>query len=102
VLLLNTSLTVEAGQAGSHSNLGWMTFTDTAISRLSQKRDGVVFMLWGGHAQKKAQHIGADKHLVLKAPHPSPLSAYRGFLGCRHFSKANEYLAARGYEPILW
>ena len=102
VLLLNTALTVEDGKAGSHSKIGWSQFTDRAIEGLSAAREGVVFMLWGGHAQKKASLIDAGKHLVLAGPHPSPLSAYRGFFGCKHFSKANAYLEASGRTPIIW
>lgn len=102
VLLLNTSLTVEDGKAGSHSKLGWMRFTDRAIAALSEAREGVVFVLWGGHAQKKAGLIDTSKHLVLAGPHPSPLSAYRGFFGCKHFSEANAYLEASGRTPIVW
>lgn len=102
VLLLNTSLTVEAGQPMSHANLGWERFTDRIIKELNERREGIVFMLWGSHAQKKGAAIDQTRHLVLKAPHPSPLSAHRGFLGCRHFSKANEYLVAHGDTPIAW
>ena len=102
VLLLNTALTVEDGKAGSHSKLGWTRFTDRAIAALSDGREGLCFFLWGGHAQKKAGLIDADKHLVLAGPHPSPLSAYRGFFGCKHFSKANAYLGAGGRDPIIW
>lgn len=102
VLLLNTSLSVEARKAGSHSKLGWAQLTDAAIAELSRQRDDLVFMLWGGHAQKKAALIDAEKHLVLSGPHPSPLSAYRGFFGCRHFSRANAYLAQAGLSPIEW
>ena len=102
VLLLNTSLTVEDGKAGSHSKLGWARFTDRAIAALSDGREGLCFFLWGGHAQKKAGLIDAGKHLVLAGPHPSPLSAYRGFFGCKHFSKANAYLDASGRDPIIW
>ena len=102
VLLLNTTLTVESGQPMSHANLGWERFTDRIIKELNDRRDGIVFMLWGSHAQKKGAAIDPTRHLILKAPHPSPLSAHRGFLGCRHFSKANEYLIARGLAPIIW
>ncbi|MBY5993446.1 uracil-DNA glycosylase [Ferrimonas balearica] len=102
VLLLNTVLTVNAGQAHSHATLGWETFTDTVIERLNAERDGLVFLLWGSHAQKKGRHIDTERHLVLKAPHPSPLSAHRGFLGCRHFSQANARLAELGLAPIDW
>ncbi len=102
VLLLNASLTVEAHKAGSHQNKGWETFTDAAIEVLARQREGIVFMLWGSYARRKAAMIPRDKHLVLEAPHPSPLSASRGFLGCRHFSKANYYLKQKGLEPIQW
>ena len=102
VLLLNTSLTVEAGQPMSHANLGWERFTDRVIRELNQKREGIVFMLWGSHAQKKGAVINPSRHLVLKSPHPSPLSAHRGFFGCKHFSRANEYLKSRGVAPIDW
>lgn len=102
VLLLNTVLTVEAGQAHSHANLGWETFTDRVISALNEKRDGIVFLLWGSHAQKKGSIIDTQRHYVLKSPHPSPLSAHRGFMGCRHFSKANQLLEQQGLAPIDW
>lgn len=102
VLLLNTVLTVRAHQAHSHANLGWETFTDRVIAGLNEKREHLVFMLWGSHAQKKGAMIDRSRHLVLAAPHPSPLSAYRGFFGCRHFSQANAYLAAHGIAPIDW
>lgn len=102
VLLLNTTLTVQEGQPLSHANLGWERFTDRVIKELNERRDGIVFMLWGSHAQKKGAAIDTTRHLVLKAPHPSPLSAHRGFLGCRHFSKANEFLSAHGGTPINW
>jgi len=102
VLLLNATLTVERGQAGAHQGRGWETFTDRVISELNQAREGLVFMLWGSYAQKKGASIDRDRHLVLKAPHPSPLSAHRGFLGCRHFSKANTWLEKRGQAPINW
>lgn len=102
VLLLNSVLTVEAGRAASHQGRGWETFTDKAISLLNDKRDHIVFMLWGAYAQRKGAVIDEGRHLVLKAPHPSPLSAHRGFLGCRHFSKANEYLLGHGLDPIDW
>jgi uracil-DNA glycosylase len=93
---------VRANQAGSHQNQGWETFTDEVIRIISSRRDHVVFMLWGAYAQKKAGLIDASRHLVLKAPHPSPLSAHRGFLGCRHFSQANNYLTNKGIAPIVW
>lgn len=102
VLLLNTVLTVRAHQAHSHANWGWETFTDRVIEQLNQHRTGLVFMLWGSHAQKKGAMIDRSRHLVLTAPHPSPLSAYRGFLGCRHFSRANQYLRERGEREIDW
>jgi uracil-DNA glycosylase len=102
VLLLNATLTVEQGCAGSHQNRGWEQFTDTAIAQLNAEREGLVFMLWGAYAQKKGRVIDASKHLVLTAPHPSPLSAHRGFIGCGHFSKANAYLQAQGKAPIDW
>jgi uracil-DNA glycosylase len=102
VLLLNSVLTVEEGRAASHQGKGWEVFTDKAVSELNERREGIVFMLWGSYAQKKGAVIDDKKHLVLKAPHPSPLSAYRGFLGCGHFSLANAYLAQRGQEPIDW
>lgn len=102
VLLLNATLTVQAGQAGSHQNKGWEKFTDAAIDRLNRQRDGLVFMLWGSYAQKKGRIIDRNRHLVLEAPHPSPLSAHRGFFGCGHFARANEYLIEQGKEPIDW
>jgi len=102
VLLLNATLTVEQGNAGAHQGKGWEIFTDAAIHALNEQRRSLVFMLWGSHAQKKGAFIDGRKHLVLKAPHPSPLSAHRGFLGCRHFSKANAYLAQHGIAPIDW
>ncbi len=102
VLLLNATLTVRAHEAGSHQNKGWEQFTDAAISALSEQRENVVFMLWGSYAQKKGSIIDRSKHLVLEAPHPSPLSAYRGFLGCRHFSRANTYLKDEGKKEINW
>jgi len=102
VLLLNATLTVEAGKAGSHQRRGWEQFTDKIIDLLNRESEGVVFMLWGSYAQKKGEMIDRKKHLVLTAPHPSPLSAHRGFFGCRHFSKANEFLAKQGKTPIDW
>lgn len=102
VLLLNATLTVEQGRAGSHQNQGWEQFTDAAIAHLNREREGLVFMLWGSYAQKKGSIIDRRRHLVLTAPHPSPLSAHRGFIGCGHFSRAIEYLAARGQAPIDW
>lgn len=102
VLLLNATLTVEDGKAGSHQNRGWEQFTDRVIHLLNDQRDNLVFLLWGSFAQKKASFIDRKKHLVLEAPHPSPLSAHRGFLGCKHFSKTNEYLKSKGHAPIEW
>ncbi len=102
VLLLNSVLTVEARKPGSHQNKGWETFTDKIIEMINEKHEGVVFMLWGAYAQKKGRHINHEKHCVLESVHPSPLSAYRGFLGCQHFSKANKYLTRIGKEPIKW
>lgn len=102
VLLLNATLTVRAHQAGSHQRHGWETFTDAAIQALSQQRSGLVFLLWGSYAIAKKSLIDSTKHCVLTAPHPSPLSAYRGFFGCRHFSQANSYLVAQGQHPIDW
>ncbi|WP_373817805.1 uracil-DNA glycosylase [Glaesserella sp.] len=102
VLMLNTVLTVEQGKAHSHANIGWETFTDKVIHQLNQHRENIVFLLWGSHAQKKGQFIDRRRHCVLTAPHPSPLSAHRGFLGCRHFSKANEYLRSQGIGEIHW
>lgn len=102
VLLLNTVLTVRAHRAHSHADLGWETFTDRVVAQINAGRENVVFMLWGSHAQKKGTMIDRSRHLVLSAPHPSPLSAYRGFFGCRHFSRANAYLAAHGITPIDW
>lgn len=102
VLLLNTVLTVEAGQAHSHRHLGWEQFTDKVIQQINDHKQGVIFMLWGSHAQKKGQVINPQKHTVLKAPHPSPLSAHKGFFGCGHFSTANRLLAERGDTQINW
>lgn len=102
VLLLNTVLTVERGNAHSHAGKGWERFTDKVISMLNEKRDGLVFLLWGSHAQKKGELIDPTRHYLLKAPHPSPLSAHRGFLGCKHFSKANTILNKLGITPIDW
>ena len=102
VLLLNATLTVEAGKAGSHQGKGWETFTDAAIKALSDRREGLVFMLWGSYAQQKGRVIDRSKHLVLESSHPSPLSVYRGFDGCGHFKTANQYLQSRGQEPIDW
>jgi len=102
VLLLNATLSVRAGAPQSHANLGWERFTDRVIQAVNEQRDHVVFMLWGSSAQKKGAMIDRRRHCVLTAPHPSPLSAYRGFLGCRHFSKANEYLRNNGAQEIDW
>lgn len=102
VLLLNATLTVEAHQPGSHQKLGWERFTDSLIQSISAEHEGVVFMLWGSYAHKKATLIDAQKHLVLKAVHPSPLSVYRGFYGSKHFSQANAYLMAQGKGTINW
>ena len=102
VLLLNTVLSVQAGQAGSHATWGWEIFSDAAIHTLARQREGLVFMLWGAHAQKKGALIDRQRHLVLQAPHPSPLSAHRGFFGCHHFSLANAYLQQQGLSPIDW
>lgn len=102
VLLLNATLTVRAHRPASHAGHGWEEFTDEAVRRLNADRDGLVFMLWGAHAARKGAFIDRSRHLVLTAPHPSPLSAYRGFFGCKHFSQANAWLAAHGQTPIEW
>jgi uracil-DNA glycosylase len=102
VLLLNATLTVRENAAGSHQNKGWEQFTDAAIHALSREREGVVFMLWGSYARRKGAGIDRRKHLVLECAHPSPLSAHNGFFGCKHFSKANDYLIAHGQTPIDW
>lgn len=102
VLLLNATLTVAAHRAGSHQGRGWETFTDAVIAKLSAERSGIVFMLWGSYAQRKGASIDRSRHLVLSSPHPSPLSAYRGFFGNHHFSLANDYLRANGQTPIDW
>lgn len=102
VLLLNATLTVRARTPGSHQGKGWEEFTDAAISRLSANRENIVFLLWGAYAQKKGSIIDNEKHLVLKAAHPSPFAAHKGFFGCRHFSKTNEYLSENGLSPIDW
>ena len=102
VFLLNSVLTVERGNAGAHQGKGWEQLTDRVVSLLSDERDGLVFMLWGSYAQRKGQMIDRDRHLVLTAPHPSPLSAHRGFFGCRHFSRANEWLERNGSTGIEW
>lgn len=102
VLLLNATLTVRASQAGSHQKRGWEEFTDAAIRQLSTMRENIVFILWGSYAQKKGAFIDRNRHLVLTSPHPSPLSAYQGFFGNHHFSRANEYLKEHGQKPIIW
>lgn len=102
VLLINAILTVQAHQAGSHQGKGWEQFTDAVIRHLNDERENVVFMLWGSYAQKKGAFIDRTRHCVLKAPHPSPLSADRGFFGCKHFSKANAYLRSKGLTEIEW
>ena len=102
VLLINATLTVRQASAGSHQGKGWEEFTDTVIREINDKLIHVVFMLWGAYAKKKGDFINREKHLILTAPHPSPLSAHRGFMGCGHFLKANEYLNKHGYSPIDW
>lgn len=102
VLLLNATLTVKASAPGSHQNRGWEIFTDAVIKKISDEKEGVVFLLWGAYAQKKGEIIDRSKHLVLMSPHPSPFSADRGFFGCKHFSKANAYLKSKGKEEIDW
>jgi uracil-DNA glycosylase len=102
VLLLNATLTVREGAAGSHQGKGWEQFTDSVIDLLSKNRNDLVFMLWGSYAQKKGATIDQNKHMVMKSPHPSPLSAHRGFFGNKHFSRANEYLVLNGKSPIVW
>lgn len=102
VLLLNATLTVRAGQPGAHQGLGWETFTNAIIRKISEEKEQVVFLLWGKYAQAKESLIDTSKHLVLKAPHPSPFSAYSGFFGCKHFSKTNKYLEAHDLESISW
>ncbi|MCC6073604.1 uracil-DNA glycosylase [Pseudomonas sp. GCM10022188] len=102
VLLLNTSLTVEQGKAGSHAGAGWQQFTDRVIEVVSQQRPHVVFLLWGAHAQSKERLIDPTKHLILRSPHPSPLSAHRGFIGNGHFSRTNRFLEQHGLAPIDW
>ncbi|MGJ0481827.1 uracil-DNA glycosylase [Pantoea agglomerans] len=102
VMLLNTVLTVEAGKAHSHARFGWETFTDNVIAAINQHCEGVIFLLWGSHAQKKGSIIDRQRHHVLQAPHPSPLSAHRGFFGSKHFSTTNELLSAAGKKPVDW
>ena len=102
VLLLNATLTVRASQAGSHQGKGWEEFTDAVIKTISEKAENVVFILWGSYAIKKKSLINASKHCILTSPHPSPLSSYRGFFGCKHFSQTNTYLTSKGKTPIEW
>lgn len=102
VLLLNATLTVEAHRAASHQGKGWETFTDAVIHKLAEEREHLVFILWGAYAQRKGEFIDRSRHLVLQSPHPSPLSAHRGFFGNHHFSKTNQYLVEHGIEPIQW
>ena len=102
VLLLNSTLTVRLNEANSHSKIGWQIFTDKIISEVSSKKENIVFILWGAHAQNKLSLIDKNKHLVLQSAHPSPLSASRGFFGCKHFSKTNKYLINKNIEPINW
>lgn len=102
VLLLNATLTVQAHMAGSHQKKGWESFTDAAIHKLAEKRENIVFILWGAYAQKKASFIDPNKHLILKSVHPSPLSAHNGFFGNDHFSKTNDFLTQKGIKPIEW
>ena len=102
VLLLNATLTVAAGNAGSHQGKGWEMFTDAVVAKLAEQREHLVFLLWGSYARRKGAFINRQRHLVLEAPHPSPLSAFRGFIGCGHFKQANDYLAAHGQSPIVW
>ena len=102
VLLLNAVLTVREHEAASHAGRGWETFTDAVVRAVAERKEGVVYMLWGSYAQRKGAIADPSRNLILKAVHPSPLSAYRGFLGCRHFSQANAYLESLGKEPILW
>jgi uracil-DNA glycosylase len=100
--MLNSVLTAEDGVVGAHQNQGWESVTDAVIQTISREREGVVFLLWGAYAQKKEELIDSKRHCILKAPHPSPLAAHRGFWGCKHFSKANDYLLASGQTPISW
>ena len=102
VLLLNAVLTVEQGRAGSHQGRGWENFTDAIVRVLNEQRSNLVFLLWGSYAQKKGTAVDRQRHCVLTAPHPSPLSAHRGFFGCNHFAQANDYLASSGSQPIDW
>lgn len=102
VLLLNAVLTVKAHQAASHAGKGWEQFTDAVVRIINERKEGLVYMLWGSYAQRKGQMANPAHNLILKSVHPSPLSVYRGFFGCKHFSQANEYLVSRGQEPIIW
>ncbi len=102
VLLLNATLTVRANQPNSHSGIGWQRFTDAVIQQINEKKNNIVFILWGNFAKEKGNHIDENKHLVLRSPHPSPFSADKGFFGSKHFSKTNEYLSVHGIEPIDW
>jgi uracil-DNA glycosylase len=102
VLLLNSVLTVRAHEAASHAGRGWERFTDAVVREIAARREGVVYMLWGSYAQRKGAIADPARNCILKAVHPSPLSAYRGFFGCRHFSQANNYLVTHGKEPIVW
>ncbi|MBR6815583.1 MAG: uracil-DNA glycosylase [Alistipes sp.] len=102
VLLLNAVLTVRAHQAASHAGRGWEQFTDAVVRTIAERKEGVVYMLWGNYAQRKGQIADPERNLILKSVHPSPLSVYRGFFGCKHFSKANDYLIKLGKEPIVW
>ncbi|MCF6366042.1 MAG: uracil-DNA glycosylase [Bacteroidales bacterium] len=102
VLMLNATLTVRAGNAGSHQNKGWEIFTDAVIKKISKEKENLVFLLWGAYAQKKGQVIDTDKHYILKSPHPSPFSAHTGFLGNKHFSKTNAFLKSKGIYEINW
>ena len=102
VLLLNTVLTVRAHQANSHQGRGWEQFTDAVVKAISERKEGIVYLLWGSYAQRKGAIVDPTRNLILKCPHPSPFSANNGFFGCRHFSKANEYLAGHGKEPVRW
>ncbi len=102
VLLLNSILTVSPESPGSHKNIGWEEYTDSIIEKLNDQKENLVFMLWGAYAQKKDKLLNSKEHLILKAPHPSPLSAYRGFIGCKHFSKCNQYLKEKNIDVIKW
>jgi uracil-DNA glycosylase len=102
MLLLNATLTVRANQAGSHQNKGWEIFTDAVIRQISDRKEGIVFLLWGSYAQRKGAVIDSNKNFILKSAHPSPLSAYQGFIGCKHFSQTNDFLIKKGSIPILW